>query len=76
MSETLALWAALTASVTAIVVGITTILIILMASIASLNFGKNSEIRIGAKIIPEIVIKIEIHSTIIFGFLFLIPVDS
>ena len=59
-----------------IVVGITTILIILIASTASVNFGKNSLIKIGATKIPRIVIRTEKIITRIFGFLFLTPVDS
>ena len=53
------------------VVGITTILIILIASTASLNFGNNSLIRMGATKMPKIVTQTEKTITRIFDFLFL-----
>ena len=56
--------------------GITTKLIILIASIASMNLGKKFSINIGAINIPKIDMKIEKIITKIFTCLLLVPVDS
>ena len=52
------------------VAGTTTKLIIFIASVASINFGKNSLIRIGATNIPRNIINTEKMITTIFAFLF------
>ena len=62
--------------INAILPGITTKLIILIASTASMNLGKKFSIKVGAINIPKTDIEIEKIMTIIFGFLFLTPLDS
>ena len=57
-------------SISEIVAGTTTKLIIFIASVASINFGKNSLIRIGATNIPRNIINTEKMITMIFAFLF------